>query len=360
MTTSYIHVLALTRYGSLGASSRIRFFQYFPYLQGQGIHLAYNELVDNALLKSRYLHAKYGYGELFTAYLKRIWILLSKSHVGTLWIEKETLPWLPLWLELILLRRRPYILDFDDAIFHNYDLHPNRIVRSLYGRRIDGLMKHAALVVAGNNYLAQRARDAGAKRVEVLPTVIDLQRYTRQRPPQSIDTPLRIVWIGSPSTVSYLNLLAKPLQSLAKRHRFVLRAIGGTPEPMPGVEVELVNWAEETEVARVGECAIGIMPLLDSPWEQGKCGYKLIQYMACELPVVASPVGVNCEIVAHAEDGYLAKDDDEWVSALSTLLNDADLRKSMGRKGRLKVEQTYCIQQTSAKLAGWLQQPGEN
>jgi glycosyltransferase involved in cell wall biosynthesis len=360
MTTSHNHVLVLTRYGSLGASSRIRFFQYFPYLQGHGISLVSDALVNDVLLESRYLNAKYGYGELVIAYLKRIWILLFKTRFEILWIEKEALPWFPLWWELILLRRRPYILDFDDAIFHNYDLHPNRIVRFLYGRRIDGLMRHAALVVAGNNYLAQRARDAGAGRVEVLPTVIDLERYAGHRQLQPIDTPLRIVWIGSPSTVIYLNLLAKPLQSLAKRYPFVLRAIGGTPEPMSGVEVELVDWTEETEVARIGECAVGIMPLLDSPWEQGKCGYKLIQYMACELPVVASPVGVNCEIVAHAEDGYLAKDDDEWVSALSTLLNDAELRKSMGRKGRLKVEETYCIQQTSAKLAGWLQQPGEN
>jgi glycosyltransferase involved in cell wall biosynthesis len=353
-------IFALTRYGQLGASSRLRFLQYFVWLEQYGFSIHMSALLSDSLLLTRYDAESYKVLSLVAAYVRRIRALVSVKHDDLVWIEKEALPWFPSWLELMLLRNRRYVLDFDDAIFHNYDLHPNRIVRYLYGRKIDGLMKHAALVVAGNNYLAQRARDAGAKKVKILPTVIDLQRYTYQRQVTAVDTPLRIVWIGSPSTVRYLNQLTKPLQNLAKRHSFVLRAIGGAPEPMPGVDMELVKWTEDTEVARIGECAIGIMPLLDSPWEQGKCGYKLIQYMACQLPVVASPVGVNCEIVAHAEDGYLAMTDGEWVCALSTLLNDPDLRKSMGDKGRLKVEETYCVQQTSGKLAGWLQQSCEN
>ena len=109
MTTSHSQVLVLTRYGSLGASSRIRFFQYFPYLLHHGISLVADALVNDVLLESRYLNAKYGYGALVMAYLKRIWILLSKTRFEILWIEKETLPWLPLWLELILLDRKSVV-----------------------------------------------------------------------------------------------------------------------------------------------------------------------------------------------------------------------------------------------------------
>jgi len=251
-----------------------------------------------------------------------------------------------------LLRGVPYALDFDDAVFHNYDLHRLASVRKVFGHRLDGLMDKAALVVAGNCYLAARARAAGAPWVVVLPTVIDLNRYLPLvvKPTVSSSQPLRIVWIGSPSTVRYLQLLQEPLQALAKRLPFVLRVIGGNFS-LPGVQVECLPWAEDTEVAALTECDVGVMPLLDSPWERGKCGYKLIQYMACGLPVVASSVGVNPEIVRNGENGYLASSAEEWVSALEALLQSPSLRAQMGVAGRRRVEEEYCIQKTGPLMA---------
>jgi glycosyltransferase involved in cell wall biosynthesis len=217
-------------------------------------------------------------------------------------------------------------------------------------------MAKAALVVCGNAYLAQRATAAGAARVEQLPTVIDLSRYTLQSRPQAVgnvqDPVPRIVWIGSPSTAKYLALLAEPLQVLAQTMPFVLRVVGAQ-FALPGVQVECVPWSEATEVADIAACDVGVMPLQDSAWERGKCGYKLIQYMACGLPVVASDVGVNGEIVQAGVNGYLARNNDEWLNALKALLSDAAVRHQFGLLGRQRVEDVYCIQKTGPVFAQW-------
>jgi hypothetical protein len=112
-----------------------------------------------------------------------------------------------------------------------------------------------------------------------------------------------------------------------------------------------IPWTEQTEAASIASFDIGIMPLLDGAFERGKCGYKLIQYMACGLPVVASPVGVNRQIVEHGVNGFLAETPEQWEQALQTLLADAGLRQRMGQAGRLKVEQHYCIQANVSWLA---------
>ena len=154
-----IKVLALTRYGRLGASSRMRSLQYVPWFKQAGVEVTVQSLISDELLATRYQLGGYDFS-LLRAYADRLRALTTRQEFDVVLIEKEALPWLPLWLELALLRGVPYVLDYDDAIFHNYDQHTNSWVRHFYSRRLDGLMAHAALVVGGNNYLAQRARDA--------------------------------------------------------------------------------------------------------------------------------------------------------------------------------------------------------
>jgi len=214
-------------------------------------------------------------------------------------------------------------------------------------------MAKSALVVVGNKYLAQRAHDADAMRVELIPTSIDLARYASPVLSNNYDKGgmPRIVWVGSPSTVRYLMLIAEPLRALAAKQPFVLRVIGGGSIMLPGVEVEEVKWSEETEVASIKSADVGIMPLDDTPWEQGKCGYKLIQYMACGLPVIGSAIGANNDIVVQGVTGFLARTSNEWLANLEILLNDAFLRQSMGQAGRMRVADCYCIQKTGPRLA---------
>lgn len=307
-----------------------------------------------ALFSDKMLHTKYQtgrYGLLLTvdAYARRVWQLIYRHKFDLIFIEKEALPWLPVQIEKALLNGVPYAVDFDDAVFHNYDLNHSGWVQRLFGRRLDHLMAGARLVTAGNDYLGQRARDAGAPWVELVPTVIDLDRYSVGPHAPEPDGVLRIVWIGSPSTIKYLANLQPALTALAQRCVFKLRVIGGVLE-MSGVNVECVDWSEESEVRSISDCDVGIMPLIDSPWERGKCGYKLIQYMACSLPVVASAVGANVDIVENGKNGFLADSVEDWVAALRMLLESPDLRQAMGQNGRRRVEDQYCLQKIGPHL----------
>lgn len=347
--TAAPRVLMLTRYGRMGASSRMRSLQYAPWLQAAGIDLTISPLFSDAYLealyggRSRSRHAAAGY-------LERVSQLLRASRYDLLWVEKELFPFLPAWFERLLSDRGVrYVVDYDDALFHRYDCHRSGLVRRLLGRKIDAVMRHARLVVAGNPYLAQRARAAGADHVEIVPTVVDLRRYSGARRRRD-GRPLTVGWIGSPSTAAYLRLIEEALAAVQRRHDVALRLIGAGDIELQGVEAERVAWSEEEEVAQIASLDVGIMPLPDAPWERGKCGYKLIQYMACGLPVVASPVGVNRDIVRQGENGFLAETADEWAEALSALARDQGLRQRMGEQGRRQVAERYTLDVQAPRL----------
>lgn len=353
-----MRVLLLCRYGPQGASSRMRFYQFLPYLEAHGVACEISPLlVDNALV-GKYRSGSYGIKGLLVAYERRIAALMRRRAFDLVWIEKEALPWMPAWIEALLLRGVPYVLDFDDAIFHNYDRHRSGWVRAIFGKRIDRLMARARLVIAGNRYLERRALEAHARWAEVLPTVVDVDRYDPKPAGAAPAATLRIVWIGSPSTAKYLALLAEPLAALAREIPFVLRVIGGGEVRMPGVEVESLPWSRDSEATMIAECDVGIMPLQDSPWEQGKCAYKLIQYMAAGLPTVASPIGANREVVEDGATGFLPESEQGWVEKLRLLLQDETLRKRMGKAGRMRVEEVYSLQRVGPRLTQLLKAAG--
>ena len=349
-----MNVLVLSRYGRLGASSRMRSYQYIPLLEADGIHVTVAPLFSDVYVHGLQKNEK-SLIEVARAYTRRISDLLSSGKFDLLWIEKENFPWLPAWFEKILLPSViPYIIDYDDAVFHYYDEHRNPLVRALLSRKHPSLMQGAALVVAGNAYLAEFAKQAGAPNVEVVPTVIDLARYPKSRL-KGVDDDLLpcIGWIGQRVTASFLAPYAPLFERLKSGGLARLAAIGIDAQKLD-LPMISIPWTEQTEVASIASFDIGIMPLLDAPFERGKCGYKLIQYMACSLPVVASPVGVNRQIVEHGINGFLAETPQQWEEALQTLLADADLRQRMGQAGRKKIEQHYCIQATGPRLAALL------
>ena len=167
----------LTRYGRQGASSRLRLYQYLPWLAAAGIDVTISPLFSDAYVAGLQQGHKSAY-EVVAAYQRRLQALVNVRRFDLVWIEKEALPWLPAWVERILLPKRiPQMLDYDDAVFHYYDQHQNPVVRMLLSGKHPALMRAAALVVAGNEYLAGFARQSDARHVEVVPTVIDLARY---------------------------------------------------------------------------------------------------------------------------------------------------------------------------------------
>lgn len=233
-------------------------------------------------------------------------------------------------------------------------------MRHLLGRKIAHVMQGAQLVIAGNDYLADYARRAGAARVEIIPTVIDLEKYSPAFVTHRSSAPFTIGWIGSPSTAKYLQTIAPALAEVCAGGNGVVRLIGSGQIHLPGVPVEVLPWDETTEINELKQFDVGIMPLPDESWERGKCGFKLIQYMACGLPVVASPVGVNSKIVEQGVNGYLAETPAEWIQSLNALLLDVDQRKRMGQAGRKKVEQGYSLQMTGPRLAGLIRSAVES
>lgn len=308
-------------------------------------------LLDDAYVRRLYTDRQRRWRSIVIGYPRRFLTLLEARAYDLIWIEQEIFPMLPPMAERFLRHARvPYVVDCDDAVFHLYDRHPNRLIRTALGLKIDAVMRGSALVIAGNDYIAERARRAGACIVELLPSVVDLDRYPKTPRPRPIDGPFTVGWIGSPSTQHFLALLEEPLTRLSAGGEVALRAIGAGEAPIMGVEVTTPPWSQESETELLASCDVGVMPLIDGPFERGKCGYKLIQYMGCHLPVVASPVGVNRRIVDDGINGYLAGDSDEWLRALSALQEDASLRQRMGREGRSRVAASYDLRVTSPRL----------
>jgi len=347
----------LSRYGSLGASSRVRYLQYLPYFRSQGISVSVSPLFSDDYLRALY-QGSTCWHKVISGYGSRLMVLLRARRYDVVIIEKELFPFLPAIAERLLhMFGVPYLVDYDDALFHRYDCHSSALVRLFLGRKIDVVMRHSAMVVAGNEYLAERARQARAFRVETIPTVVDIECY---RPRQEMVNDIPIVgWIGTPKTSHYLHSLIPVFEALQKVMHVHFVAVGARKEDFIDTIIEVWPWSEDTEVASIKQFDIGIMPLDDSPWERGKCGYKLIQYMACGIPVVASPVGVNSTIVVPEENGLLANTLDEWQEALVYLLQaDISYRVSLGRAGRNYVKNWYTLQVQAPRLLKMVMEAG--
>ena len=333
----------------MGASSRYRAYQYVPFLREQGCDITIAPLLDDAYVRRRYFGGHISFSNVVRAYTQRVLKLLRAKQYDLIWLEYEAFPWIPSILESLLFSSRvPYVVDYDDAVFHRYDQHSSGVVRRLLGKKIDRVMRRSSLVIAGNEYIAQRAYEVGASRVEILPTVVDLNRYSHA--PSSDDEIYTIGWIGSPMTSHYLKIIQPALEEISRIEMVKVVAVGAGVLELNHVPLEIRPWSEITEVQEIQKLLVGIMPLPDSPWERGKCGLKLIQYMACGKPVVASPVGVNTQIVEHGVNGFLASSQQDWVNALATLGENETLRHQMGMAGRKKVETHYCLQVTTPKL----------
>ena len=344
-----MRVLALPRYSSLGPSSRIRFYQYIPYLASNGVELQVAPLLDDNYVSGLYAGKHQSSLRVAKDYASRLARLFTVGSFDLLWIEKELFPWLPKWVEGLLAKTGiSYVVDYDDAVFHRYDMHANPLIRASLGKGIDAVMRHAGIVVAGNDYLAGRARRAGAGRIEYLPSVVDTNRYSIH---ENAGEKFRIGWIGSPVTAPYLGLVRDALEQASQQLDAQLVLVGaGSQDPLPGLEKEVLTWSEAGEVAAIQSFDVGIMPLPDGPFERGKCGYKLIQYMACGLPVIASPVGVNTRIVEQGRTGFLASSTADWVEAFIALARNVGMRSTMGKAGRQKIEQEYSLQMAAPRL----------
>lgn len=349
-------LLVLSRYTRLGASSRLRTDQYIGSLEEAGFEVTLHPFFDDSYLQGLYAGGGGFRGKLkiFFYFARRLFALISTRRVDVVWLEKEALPWFPWLLERLFLPGVPIVSDFDDAVFHRYDQHRSRWVRKFLGRKIDSVMAASTLVTAGNEYLAVRARAAGAPYVQVVPTVVDVARY-QCRGPATSASGLSVGWMGTPQTWADLGQpIHAVLLPVLEQTNSRLLAVGASMIAAQEECLEVEPWSEESEIAQLRSFDVGIMPLPDTPWTRGKCGYKLIQYMACGVPVIASPVGVNSSLVEHGVNGFLASTDEEWRDALAALISDPGLRQRMGEAGRQRVEEEFSLQVWEPRVAALL------
>lgn len=341
-------VLYLTKYSRLGASSRLRSYQYFPFLEEEGFLITVKPLFNDEYLNNLYKGEK-SIIAILHSYFKRFFILFTLTKYDRIVIEKELFPYFPAFFEkIIYFIGIKYIVDYDDAIFHNYDLSNNGLIKLFLKNKIDNVMNNSSCVIAGNSYLAKRAKKAGAKKIEIIPTVIDLSRYSVLNKNQKKS--FIIGWIGSPSTFKYVKKIEAALKKIAEKYNVTLHIIGANESLDLGSDVKYIQWTEESEVSEIQKFDLGIMPLENTPWELGKCSYKLIQYMGCGIPVIASPIGMNNEVVKHSENGFFANTDGEWFSFIEKLILDKNLNILLGESGRSLVRKKYSLQSKINKL----------
>ena len=251
--------------------------------------------------------------------------------------------------------RRPgrlVVFDLDDAL----DLPPpgtrqDPAVLLRYRRNFEATTAVAHLVVCGNQELTTRV---GRCRLEILATPIDTQRFH----PGAVAPPdgPSVGWVGHSDNVPYLEGLADVFRELARRHPgFRVIAVSDRPPSIPGVAVEFRRWTLEGELSSFGGIGIGVMPLEDTPWARAKCAFKAIQYMALGIPTVASPVGMNREVIRDGVNGLLAGTPEAWLASLDSLVSDPRRAREIGEEGRRTVEERYSLAGASRRLVSILQ-----
>lgn len=342
-----IKVLGLALYGPLAASTRYRLGQYIDGLRREGIDLRISSLLGDEYLRRRFSRSRLPFATLLEAGWRRFRELRDRDFDLSI-VHCELFPFMPGWLEHMLLDGKPCIYDFDDAFYLKYRDGRLGAFRPVLGGKFDAVMRGAAAITAGNADLARYARALNPGVVQ-LPTVVDTARYLPALPPRN--DIFTIGWVGSPSTAPYLDMLRKPLQALAAESPVRLVVIGGVAQPIPGVDVVCRAWDESTEVASIQSFDVGVMPLPDSAWARGKCAFKLIQYMACGVAVVGSRVGANVAVVAPGT-GFLPDTPQGWVEALRVLRDDRQLARRMGESARARIEDHYSLAVNLPVLAG--------
>jgi len=386
----------------MAGSSRMRSYQYFPYLEKEGMKITVKPFFDEAYLKDFYAGKK-NINTVIKSYLRRFFVLFTIFNYDKIVIEKEIFPFLPAFAEWILkILGIKYVVDYDDAIFHNYDKSSNPIIKKFLGSKIAKVMRYSGTVVAGNRYLADYAQKAGAKNIEIIPTVIDIKRYSSKNTGQELPpfragerssmgivnglelppfragerssmgivnglelppfragetnvsrdhTKFIVGWIGTKTTFEKHLLPCKEwIKELQKLDPDINFHIVGIREDVDlGNNVNYIQWTEDTEVSEILKMDVGIMPLQNSEWEKGKCAYKLIQYAACGIPGVASEVGMNKDVCVDNETGFIAKTKEDWIEKIRFLKNNDLARRQLGKSARKLVEEKYCIQVTAKR-----------
>lgn len=351
--TRPLRVLALVTLPTLGGGNRLRIEQYHDLLLAHGIDLQVSAFFDDATYGILYEPGRTmrkGMAVL-RGVLLRLHDLARIRAYDLVIVYREAAPIGPPLLEQAIARIGvPFVFDFDDAIWLA-PVHPAN-QRWAWLRRPSRVARAARLaraVIVGNEYLAQSARRWN-RDVTIIPTAVDTDRHRpglAHRPSR----PKVIGWVGSSTTAPYLDLIDEPLGRLARRRADVLLRVVGGRHPHPAIPVDARPYRLEQEPADVSTFHVGVLPEPDDAWTRGKGAFKALLYMAAAIPVVASKVGVNPDVIEHGRTGFCVDGATEWVDALTRLIDDERLSRELGERGRERVERLFSLKVQGPRLA---------
>jgi glycosyltransferase involved in cell wall biosynthesis len=338
-----MRTLWLTRGVAINPASRYRYYQYLPFFERAGIEVVVRPLFDEryyadirkrggmggVLAKARYASRKF---------FERIGHLKDVRDFDLVAVENQLFPYEQGLLERWLAGRGvPFLIEFDDAIYET----------RLHRKKLLATLPRATGVIVGNRELEKFARLA-TDRVRLVPSTIPVDDYPVHEHKNA--APLVVGWIGLPINLPNLKLIEHALREASLQVELVFKVISSEPYEIPGVRCEFVPWSQTGELDALAALDVGVMPLEDNPFNRGKCAFKLIQYMAAGGVGLASPVGMNRELIEDGRNGYLLETDAQWTDAVVRLAGDADLRGRLGRAGRETVERGYDVNVWGPKL----------
>ena len=346
-----MRILFWVPYPSEGASNRYRIEQYLPYLKKTWAHVlhpfwssnAYKILYQKGCLLKKTLYFALGS-------LKRILDILFLFRYDIVIIHREAYPiGGPIFEALLHFFNKTFIFDFDDAIFLPTCSRANNFIEKFKRPdKVSSIISKSSYVIAGNSYLADFA-SRYSRDVCVIPTSIDTSKYKACVKDKKSD--IVIGWVGSLTTIDFLAPLSSVFMRLSQKYPHIkFKIIGGNFSIHGLTNIVSKQWSACEEISDLQTFDIGIMPMLDNKWTNGKCGFKAILYMSCGIPSVCSAVGVNKEIISDGENGFLATTSDDWVNKLSFLIEDRELREKIALRARETVEEKFSVAVNAQKF----------
>jgi glycosyltransferase involved in cell wall biosynthesis len=355
-----VRVLALTPAPEQSAATRFRVLQLAPALAAAGIRLDVRPFLDGAAFAGLYDRARWTTTgvRLAVAAARRVVDLARVHRYDVVLVQREAMLAGPPVVEALASLRRPLVLDLDDPTWVAYDSPTyGRWARILKApRKALWLIDHARAVTCGSPYV-ERFVAARGRRAALVPTVADPAVFHPMARPDAGD---RIVlgWIGTHSTWPYLAAVLPSIEEVGRRHPITLRVVGaGVDVPaVPGVDVDQRAWRLDREPADFATLDIGLYPLTENAWSVGKSAFKAVQYLACGVPFVVSPVGAAGCVGVAGETHLVADGPGEWVAALDRLCADAGLRRRLGAAGRRHALGHYGVERAAGALGAVLRE----
>jgi len=349
-----MHILFIVPYPiDKAPSQRFRFEQYFSALQKKGITTTVKPFLSNEIWDILYLPGRFPRKALaiIGGLFKRFFLLFALRKYDYIFIHREATPIGPAFFEYFAAQwlRKKIIYDFDDAIWIPNYSEANSFFSFLKGySNVKHICKWAYKISCGNDYLCNYARQFNTN-VVYNPTTIDTENYHNKVKNQETDN-FVIGWTGSHSTIRYIEEVIPVLSELEEKYTFQFMVISDLKPTYNLKSLVYRKWNKSSEIEDLLLFNIGIMPLKDDKWANGKCGFKALQYMALGIPALVSPVGVNTRIVDDKINGFICTSPEDWKNAIEAIMKDKSLSKEIAKNTRLKIENQYSVKSNTANF----------